>query len=261
MVSFTEEDALSLAAAFRGVAGRLVVISSGDVYRAYGIFTRLEPGPLEPTPIKEDSPLRQVLYPYRKEAKLGDDKDDYEKVLVERALMSDGRLPATVLRLPMVHGPGDYQHRLAPYLKRMLDRRPAIVLNEGMARWRCLRGYVENVALAIALAVTDPAAAGRIYNVAEPTADTEAEWVARIGAVVGWGGAIVSVPGAKMAVPFNTAQDLSVDATRIRVELGYQEVVDRDAALRETVAWERDHLPELAVDYVQEDRLLADGGG
>src|SRR5262245_19639756 len=65
MIAVTEADALSVVATFRGVAGRLVAISSGDVYRAYGVFTRLEPGPPEPTPLREDSPLRQVLFPYR----------------------------------------------------------------------------------------------------------------------------------------------------------------------------------------------------
>lgn len=258
MIPYTEEDALSVVATLRGVAGRLVLISSGDVYRAYGVFARLEEGPSEPTPIKEDGPLRHVLFPYRAGARPGDDKYDYEKILVERAVLGDTGLPATVLRLPMVYGPGDDQHRIAPYLKRMLDGRPAILLNEGMARWRCLRGYVEDVAAAVALAVTNPAAAGRVYNVAEPNAQTEAEWVARIGAVVDWSGEIVPVPGEKMPVPFNTAQDLCVDTTRIRAELGYREVVDQTDALRETVAWERDHLPELPVDYSQEDGLLAD---
>lgn len=259
MIPFTEQDALSVVAIFRGVAGRLVAISSGDVYRAYGVFAGLEQGPPETTPIKEDSPLRQAFYLGRAMgAKPGDDKYDYEKILVERVVMGDAGLPATVLRLPMVYGPGDDQHRLAPYLKRMLDGRAAILLNEGMARWRCLRGYVEDVAAAIALAVTNPMAAGRVYNVAEPTAQTEAEWVARIGVVFGWGGALVAVPGEKMPVPFNTAQDLWVDTTRIRAELGYREVIHRDDALRETLAWERDHLPELPVDYPQEDGLLAD---
>jgi hypothetical protein len=41
---------------------RAVVLSSGDVYRAYGLFTGLEKGPLEPTPLHEDAPLRQALY-------------------------------------------------------------------------------------------------------------------------------------------------------------------------------------------------------
>src|SRR5262249_10284904 len=103
-----------------------------------------------------------------------DDKNDYEKILVEQVVTGDTGLPATVLRLPMVYGPGDEQHRLAPYLKRMMDGGEVILLDEGMARWRCLRGYVEEVAAAIALAVTSPAAAGRVYNVAEPTAHTEA---------------------------------------------------------------------------------------
>jgi nucleoside-diphosphate-sugar epimerase len=254
----TEKDALSSVAAFRGLARRLVALSSGDLYRAYGVFTRLEPGPLEPTPIREDSALRQALFPYRAGAMPGDDQYDYEKILVERVVMADTRLPATVLRLPMVYGPGDYQHRLAPYLKRMLDGRRAILLDEGMARWRCLRGYVEDVAAGVVLAVTSPAAAGRVYNLAEPLASTEAEWVARIGAIVGWDGVIVSIPRSKMAVPFNTGQDLCVDTSRIRSELGYREVVDPDDALRETVAWEQDHLPELPVDYGQEDRLLAE---
>jgi nucleoside-diphosphate-sugar epimerase len=258
MIPYTQDDAISVVATFRGVAGRLVAISSGDVYRAYGIFTRLEEGPPEPTLLKEDSPLRQVLFPYRAAARPGEDKYDYEKILVERVALSDTDLPATVLRLPMVYGPGDDQHRIAPYLRRMLDERPAILLDEGMARWRCLRGYVENVAAAIALAVTDPTATGRVYNVAEPTAYTEAEWVARIGAVAGWSGKIIAVPGGKMAVPFNTAQDLTVDTTRIRAELGYREVVEQEDALRDTVQWERDHLPEVPVDYAQEDRLLAE---
>jgi nucleoside-diphosphate-sugar epimerase len=259
MIPYTEQDALSVVATFRGVAGRLVAISSGDVYRAYGVFAGLEPGPPEPTPIKEDSPVRQALYLARAMgARPGDEKYDYEKILVERVVMADTGLPATVLRLPMVYGPGDDRHRLAPYLKRMLDGRPAILLDEGMARWRCLRGYVEDVAAAVALAVTNPAATGRVYNVAEPTAPTEAEWVARIGAVVGWGGEIVPVPGGKMPVPFNTAQDLSVDTTRIRAELGYREVIEGDDALQETVEWERKHLPDLPVDYRQEDGLLAD---
>jgi nucleoside-diphosphate-sugar epimerase len=260
LILFTEEDALSTVATFRGLARRLVAISSGDVYRAYGVFARLELGPVEPIPIKEDNPLRQVHFPYRAGAKPGDNLFNYEKILVEQEVMHDTSLPATVLRLPMVYGPGDYQHRLAPYLKRMLDRRRAILLNEGLARWRCLRGYVDDVAAAIALAVTEPAAAGQIYNVAEQTAYTEAEWVGHIAAIVGWNGTIVPVPSGKMPVRFNTAQDLCLDTGRIRAELGYREVVDPASALRATVPWEQDHLPDLPIDYAREDKLLAELG-
>jgi Phospholipid methyltransferase len=94
-----------------------------------------------------------------------------------------------------------------------------------------------------------PAAAGRVYNVAEPTAHTEAEWVARIGAAVAWGGEIVAVPGGKLPVPLNTAQDLAVDTTRIRAELGYREVVDPGGALRGTVEWVIDGGPYALVRH------------
>lgn len=260
VIAMTEQDARSLVTTFRGIAGRLVVISSGDVYRAYGVFTGLEPGPPEPVPLREDAPLRKVLYPYRSAATPGDDKYDYEKILVERVAMSESALPATVLRLPMVYGPGDTQHRLAPYLRRMADGRPAILLNEGMARWRCLRGFVEDVAAAVALAVQSPSATGQIYNVAESNAFTEAEWVARIAAVVGWNGWVIAVPEAKMPIGFNTNQDLLVDTTRIRTELGFQEIVAADDALRATIRWEQDHLADQPVDYQAEDALLAELG-
>ena len=41
------QDAQAVVDAFRGRSRRLVAVSSGDVYRAYGRFTGLEPGPTE----------------------------------------------------------------------------------------------------------------------------------------------------------------------------------------------------------------------
>jgi nucleoside-diphosphate-sugar epimerase len=58
-----------------------------------------------------------------------------------------------VVRLPAVYGPGDKQHRLLPYVRRMDDERPAVLLTTDQAGWRWTRGYVVNVAAAIALAV------------------------------------------------------------------------------------------------------------
>jgi nucleoside-diphosphate-sugar epimerase len=259
MIAFTEEEAQTLLAVFRGIAGRLVVLSSGDTYRAYGIFASLEPGPPEPVPLVEDAPLRQALYIAR--ASASDPKDPmyhYEKIQVEKVVLGDSSFPGTILRLPMVYGPGDYQHRLYPYLRRMDDRRPILLLDEGLARWRCPRGYVEDVAAAIALAATRSEAAGRVYNVAEPIAYSEADWVARIGEAVGWGGTIVSVPKGRLPVAFNTDQHLVMDPTRIRTELGYAEVLDPAEALRRTIAWERANPPTQPVDYAAEDALLAE---
>jgi nucleoside-diphosphate-sugar epimerase len=266
MIAFTEADAIGLVETFRGVARRTVVISSADVYRAYGRFLHIEPGPIEPTLLTEESPLRTALFPYRRQAQGTDDFFySYDKIPVERVVLGEPDLPCTVLRLPMVHGPGDPYHRISPYLKRMDDGRPAIVLDEGMARWRCPRGYVEDVATAIALAVVDERAAGRTYNVAEPTALSEAEWVRKIGEVVGWWGEVVTVPGGRIPLPYRFQQDLDTDSGRIRRELGFIESVALREALERTVAWERANpsgpSPGIGLlDYDAEDALLAEIG-
>ncbi|MSS70292.1 MAG: NAD-dependent epimerase/dehydratase family protein [Candidatus Latescibacteria bacterium] len=254
-ISFSEEDARSFVETFRGLAKRTVVLSSGDVYRAFGVLRRTEAGPVDPVPLTEDAPLRQNLFPFG---------GDYDKIPVERAVMGAPDLPGTILRLPAVHGPEDYQHRLFRYLKRMEDRRPAILLEEGVARWRWTRGYVENVAEAVALGVMDARAAGRVYNVGEMEAFTEAEWVREIAQVAGWKGAVVAVPGdrlpASMKKDINTDQDIIVDTARIRKELDYREPVPPEEALRRTIAWEQENPPEIDpqdFDYAAEDRILA----
>jgi nucleoside-diphosphate-sugar epimerase len=172
----SERQAKTTMDVFRGIAGRMVVLSSGDVYRAAGILHGTEPGPLQPMPLTEESDLRQHGPTYRKEAiellrkTFSWLDDDYNKIPVERVVMSDPALVGTILRLPMVYGPGDPLHRLDPYLKRMDDGRPAVLIQEDAAQWRGPRGYVENVAAGIALSATASKAAGRIYNLAEPQA-------------------------------------------------------------------------------------------
>jgi len=240
MIAFTEHDALGLVRTFRGLADRLVVISSADVYRAYGRFLGLEGGPAEPTPLSEDAPLRTALFPCRAQAQGPDDFFfTYDKIPVEGAAMGEPDLPGTVLRLPMVHGPGDPYRRLGAYVKRMDDGRRTIVLDEGMAHWKCPRGHVEDVAAAIALATVDERAAGRTYNVAEPVAYTEAEWVRRVGEAAGWTGRVLTAPTGRISLPFRVEQSLDTDSGRIRRHLGFTEIVPSLEGLRRAVAWER----------------------
>jgi nucleoside-diphosphate-sugar epimerase len=260
-----DDDARAAVARFTGVARRFVAISSGDVYRAYGRLLGTEPGPPEDLPIEEDAPLRETLFPYRHAAAgPADWTYHYEKILVERAVRS-GKLAATVLRLPAVYGPGDPQRRLRPYIKRMEDRRPTILLEETQAAWRWSHGYVEDVALAIALAVVDERAAGRVYNVGEAVVPTMAERVRRIGEVSGWKGDIVSLRAGQLPphlrIPYEPRQDLVVDTRRIRRELGFSEKLSDEEGLRRTIAWERanpspsgDPGPE---EYAAEDAALA----
>ncbi|KAK0329529.1 hypothetical protein LTR94_036384, partial [Friedmanniomyces endolithicus] len=101
-------DAEAAVKVFGGRTHRLVLISSCDVYRAYGRLTRMEPGPPEPTPLSETAPLRSVLHPYRgMEAQLGTYAHDYEKILAETAVREAADLDWTILRLPKVYGSED----------------------------------------------------------------------------------------------------------------------------------------------------------
>ncbi|MGI8539753.1 MAG: NAD-dependent epimerase/dehydratase family protein [Rubrobacteraceae bacterium] len=269
MIPMSESDARSVVETFSGIAGRIVAISSEDVYRAYDIVRGLHPGPPDPTPLTEDSPLRERLFPYDRPG-----VEEYEKILVEKTVMAAPNLPATVLRLPAVYGPGDYQNRLFPYIKRMDDGRPAILIGEDIARWKWTMGFVEDVAHAIFLAATDDGIApDRTYNVGEENPPTHREWIEEIARAIGWSGEIVALPKEKLPPHLdpglaNTDQNWVVDTSRIRAELGYEEKTTRKEALRKTIEWERENPPENLdpkdFDYPAEDaaleKLRADSG-
>jgi nucleoside-diphosphate-sugar epimerase len=258
------EDTAAAVARFAGVARRIVGLSSGDVYRAYGRLLGSEPGPPEPAPLNEDSPLRNTHFPYRQSAAgPGDWTYHYEKILVEQALLK-GSLPATVLRLPAVYGPGDPHRRLRPFLRRMLDQRPAIILEANHARWRWTHGYVEDVAFAIALAATDERAIGKVYNLGEAATPSTRERLNRIGRVAGWRGGVVTLSRdqlpAHLRQPYEPKQDLVMDSRRIRNELGFAEYLSEDEGLRRTMEWERGN-PSTAGDptaeeYAEEDAVV-----
>jgi nucleoside-diphosphate-sugar epimerase len=245
MVPYTEAEALDVTQTFRGVAERVVVVSSMDVYQAYGLFRRDESRTPASVPFDEDAPLRSKLFPYREVATETDDMlYHYEKILVERVVMSDTKLAGTVLRLAKVYGPGDKRHHLLEYVKQM-DGRPAISLEEGKAQWRWTRVYVKDAAAGIALAVTDERGANRIYNLGEEEALTEAEWVRSIGEAAGWKGTVESIPREllpkHLVEPYDWTHNLVANTNRIRRELGYQEQYTRAEALKESVESERSH--------------------
>jgi len=107
---------------------------------------------------------------------------------------------------------------LFPYLQRMDDNRPLIV-EERIAQWCGSYGYVENVAAAIALAVTNERATGRIYHVADSEVLSEAERLSRVGQVAGCRSQVVAVPRVstrRMELAIQPEQHWFVDTTRIR---------------------------------------------
>jgi nucleoside-diphosphate-sugar epimerase len=210
MIAMGEHDAQAARTAFAGIARRLVALSSGDVYRAYGIFKGIEEGPLEPMPLHESSPLRSRLYPYRTKDTQPDALEYYyDKILMERAIVADARLPVTLLRLPKVYGAGDNADLATVYGFR------------SHSQWRWTHGFVENVAQAIALAVEREVASGRIYNIGEELTPTIAERLQYLPAKA-------DAPLFNQAADFS--QDIVYDTSAIRRELGYrEETPERDA--------------------------------
>jgi nucleoside-diphosphate-sugar epimerase len=267
MISLIEEDARQVAEVFSGHAGRLVLISSMDVYLAFGCLIGLEDGPPISDEITEESPLRSRLYPYRGEQpRPADDPkriyDDYDKIPNEAIALNTEGLPGTVLRLPMVYGPGDYQHRIFGYLKRMDDGRP-ILIDAPTSRWRTARGYVEDVAEAICLAAM-PQASGRVYNVCEKDALTELEWINAIAAAADIQPTIHILDSERM--PSHLRQDAAVEnqlivsSAAIRQDLGYEEAMPLRERIAQTVAWERENPHEFEpgeFDYSAEDRAVS----
>ena len=231
MIPYVREDVARLRL-FAGHAERGVAVSSMDVYRAFGRAVGTEPGEPDPLPLTEDSPLRTVVV---------DEK--YDKVGVEEEAAAIEGLPVTIVRLPAVHGPGDGQHRLRGYVRAMDAGEPQIRIQQGVDEWRWLRGYVEDMGHAVALAVAEPEAAGRTYHVAYERSLSEREWVQEIARVHGWAGDVVAVPAEELPeeerAQIDPRQSFDVDSSRIRDELGYAERVDFDEALRRTIEWER----------------------
>lgn len=268
MRPMTEADARTFVDVFTGLVDRSVIVSSSDVYRAYGRLGRTEPGSPDPTPLAETAPLREALFADR-DARPHDragSLEEYDKILVERTVRAEPRLRATVLRLGFVHGPRSYRHY--QFLKRMDDGRQAIILDEPFARWRGTYAYSENVAEAIVLACRHPAAAGQTYNVGESEPFTTAELVDKLGTAAGWRGRVL--PVATQALPQGRRvtmaldQDFILDTTKIRRELGYGETVGPDQGFARTVDWMQRHPPgpddpmgKLVLDYDEEDRIIA----
>jgi len=255
-------DATTMMRVFQGVAGRVIVASSVDVYRAWGRLLDTEPGPPDSVPLTEISPLREERYPYRNQS-TRDWRYYYDKIHVEQVSMKMRKPPASVLRLPMVYGEYDYQQRIIPYLQRMEDGREFILLDERTANWIAPRAYIGNVAHAMALVATDEEAEGRIYHIAEPHEEalTETEWVYAIGRVAGWEGRVIPVPPDRLPAQMRTnthGQDVLLDSSRIRTELDYKEVFSLDDGLRRTIEWDREHtlsdVPEI--DYEVEDKII-----
>jgi nucleoside-diphosphate-sugar epimerase len=213
LTAMGEDEGRVFADELGGSVGRAILVSSGDVYLAYGRFIGLEPGPPEPVPIAENGALRRHLHPYRGKAKSPADLAwRYDKILAEQPILD--RSAGAVVRLPKVYGPGS-------------DERLDTVYDfSGHPEWRWTHGYVEDVAAAIMLVALASKLPQRVYNLGEERTPTVGE-------------RLESLPKRDDTTPmtgsFDFRQSLAFDTSAIRRDLGFREPVPYMTGLRRTL--------------------------
>jgi UDP-glucose 4-epimerase len=230
---------------------RLVVLSSVDVYRGYGLLLADRGG--EPVPITEDSPVREERYPYRGET--GGQFEDYDKLDVEPRYLERG---GTVLRLGYIYGEHDGQRREEFILRRVRAGRNRIPVGAGS--WLLSRCYVGDVADAVLAAAGADAAAGQIFNVVESATGTVADWARQILAAAGHEAELVTVPDAvvpeDLEMTRDHAQHMLFANHKARDLLGWHPA-DPAAGITASVSWHLAHPPEDAdPDFTPDDRAL-----
>lgn len=178
----------------------------------------------------------------------------------------------THFRYPYVYGPRQPLPREWCIVRRILDRRPHIILPEG-GLTLCTFGYSGNVAQAVLLAVDNPtASAGQIYNTGDEHVLSLAQVVECICTALDHRMEIVSMPWelARPAWPM-IMQPLPThrvfDIGKMRHELGYRDMLPAPEALALTARWYADNPPppggevewvlQDPFEYETEDRLIA----
>ena len=261
VVPYFKKDAEDVITTFKGITRKLVAISSSDVYYAFGILNNLETGSIVNDSLTEKSKLRKSRFIYHG---VGGGMDEYEKIHIEEVYMKSEDINITILRVPMIYGPGDRYHRLFEYIKRMADDRPCILMEEGFSQWKWSKIYVKNLVEAVLLTIESGKSNGKIYNVASSETVTMKEWVLKIGRVFGWEGKIFSLsPDAlpdRFCTSMNTKQNIIIDSSLIRKELYYKEKYSIEEAIKETIDWENENPPKNIplgyFDYKLENEII-----
>ncbi len=230
---------------------RLVVISSVDVYRAFGALN--DGRETDPVPLDEESPVRADRYPYRGKVP---ERYDYDKLDVEEVYLPRG---GTSLRLPMVYGERDYQRREEFILRRVRAGRARIPFGAGT--WLACRVYVRDMARGVRLALESDGVAGHVLNLCEDRTYSMRMWSLMILDAAGSGAELVRVADDVLPedlMPTGTlTQHIAASAHKARTLLGWT-TSDPMETLRTSVRWHLDNPPtEQDPDFTPDDRALA----
>ncbi|MGH9287957.1 MAG: NAD-dependent epimerase/dehydratase family protein [Acidimicrobiales bacterium] len=247
--------AMSRRDAERGVrvvpaATRCVVLSSMDVYEAYGQL--LSGRASQAVPLAENAPLRSSRFPYRGRY---DGREDYEKLDVEEVYRSRG---AVVCRLPAVFGPHDDQRREAFILRRVRAGRDRIPFGPGTWLWSRL--HVHDAACGIVAAVEHTKVEDEVLNIGPQTTLTVRQWAKAILSASGSEATLVTVRDAVLPgdlwLSGAIGQHILADSSKARSLLGWR---DREPveAVADSVRWHLSQGFETGSDWTEDDAALA----
>jgi nucleoside-diphosphate-sugar epimerase len=232
-VAFEPEHAEQLLS-LRGLVRSLIVISSASVYADSHGRTMDEAGgpdsfPDFRVPIGEAQPT----------AKPGPATYSTRKAAIEKILLGQDELPATVVRPGAIHGPGGTWNREWYVVKRILDGRPYIVLSD-RGRGRFHTTSADNLAELLWLAAERPGL--RALNCGDPDPPSVLGIVRAIAGSMEheWAELLVSRsqerdgPG---ETPWSAPKPVVLDMSEAELQLGYRPVTSYERAVPRTIEW------------------------
>lgn len=234
---YTGDDAREAVAALAGRAGRLVMISTGQVYLVREGCTTPSAEADYAGPIMARPATRQDADAWA----YGVGKREAEDVL--EAAHREGTIPVTRLRLPIIHGEGDPRHRLTSYIARLLDGGP-LLLPEGGGQPVRHVDVLDVATFVVHLAGTG-AGAGEAFNLAwEPTL-TLRELVEALAATLGVRARLCPAPLAMLersgllpfASPLGDRWSSVLDPSRAKTLLGAVTRRPEETFARIVAAW------------------------
>jgi nucleoside-diphosphate-sugar epimerase len=249
-----------LAEAIKGKTPRFIAVG-GMPYEAFVNGNNAAGG--VPVLIKENAKL------FRDEKK---NKFTCMMTVSEESVMEahrEGHYNATILRFPMIYGPRQVAPREWCIIRRILNGRKRLIIPDGGLKLE-RRGYIDNVAHAIFLAIDKPEiSAGQIYNVGDEVIWSVREWTTLIGGIMDSQWDMVSMPFsiARPSRPYaGRVFHWLPDIDKIKSELGYKDQVPPGEGMRRTIVWYLDNRPEQdgeieralddPFDYAAEDMLM-----
>lgn len=250
----------TIAEVLSGRVGQFISIGGVPAYRGYFDANRFEPPGL-PVPTAEDAPT-------------SDEDDDGKSYRIRRTeeLLFEHQPNATHFRYPFVYGPRQPAPREWCIVRRILDRRPFLILpDDGLAL--VTFGYLENLAHAVLLPLDRPEAArGEIFNCGDEECLTLRQVAEVITTELHHDWELISMPAdlAVAARPLVMAERNShrvTDLAKLKERLGYRDVVPAREAVARVARWLADHplehggleerVLEDPFDYEAEDDLVS----